>query len=86
MSSFNSKIKKKKAASDEIAMAHALNICHNIQVVEDPYLQHKPNYKRGVLEYLWSFQDFLYFHGYKWSGAPKGKKKKKKVHRDRYWL
>ena len=32
MSSFNSKIKKKKAASDEIAMAHALNICHNIQV------------------------------------------------------
>ena len=48
----NSKIKKKKAASDEIAMAHALNICHNIQVVEDPYLQHKPNYKRGVLEYL----------------------------------
>ena len=76
MSSFNSKIKKKKAASDEIAMAHALNICHNIQVVEDTCLS----------EYLWSFQDFLYFHGYKWSGAPKGKKKKKKVHRDRYWL
>ena len=67
------KVKKKRVVSDEIAMNHALNICHNIQVFL-PTL--KPNKSLR--------QDFLYFHGYTWNGAPKGKKKRKKVHRDRY--